>query len=88
MAFFSGEQRQFWRTGNIENQDFVFREQGHFFRGIFFFTTEKLLDGLPERTETCCTDAFEMTLVTDLHIVYEVNLCVKLIRYPKYGISP
>ena len=31
------EHRQFWGTGNIEgnieNQDFVFGEQGHFFRG-------------------------------------------------------
>ena len=24
---------QFWGTGNIENQDFVFGEQGHFFEG-------------------------------------------------------
>ena len=23
----TGEHKQFWRTGNIENQDFVFREQ-------------------------------------------------------------
>ena len=30
----TGEHRQFWGTGNIENQDFVFwgtRKQGHFF---------------------------------------------------------
>ena len=29
----TGEHRQFWGTGNIENQDFVFGEQGHFFEG-------------------------------------------------------
>ena len=29
----TGEHRQFWGTGNIENQDFVFGEQGHFSRG-------------------------------------------------------
>ena len=32
----TGEQRQFWGTGNIENQDFDFGEQGKmliFFRG-------------------------------------------------------
>ena len=27
------EHRQFSGTGNIENQDFVFGEQGHFFEG-------------------------------------------------------
>ena len=27
----TGEHRQFWGTGNIENQGFVLREQGHFF---------------------------------------------------------
>ena len=45
-AFFSGEQRnrnlkirgtgehrQFWGMGKIENKDFVFGEQGHFFDG-------------------------------------------------------
>ena len=29
----TGEHRQFWGTGNIENQDFIFGEQGHFSRG-------------------------------------------------------
>ena len=29
----TGEHRQFWGTGNIENQDFVFGEQSHFFEG-------------------------------------------------------
>ena len=29
----TGEHRQFWGTGNIENQDFVFGEQGLFLEG-------------------------------------------------------
>ena len=33
----TGEQRQFWRMGNIENQDFVFGEQGK--RGSFSWGT-------------------------------------------------
>ena len=28
-VFISGEQGQFWRTGNIGNQDFDFMEQGN-----------------------------------------------------------
>ena len=43
-----GEQKQFWGTGNIENQDFGFGEQGKchfFFRG----TREQVPLGGPRR---------------------------------------
>ena len=37
----TGEQRQFWGTGNIENQDFVFGEQGK--KAIYFRGTRELV---------------------------------------------
>ena len=47
----TGEQRQFWGTGNIENQDFDFGEQGKtliFFRG----TREQIPPHPPPPTHT------------------------------------
>ena len=41
----TGEQRQFWGTGNKENQDFIFGEQGS--KAIYFRGTRELASPPP-----------------------------------------
>ena len=66
MAFISGEQRskngeqrQFWRTGNIGNQDFDFGEQGN--EAIFFRGTREQVPHLGGPHHCCRISSLHVT---------------------------
>ena len=67
----TGEQRQFWGTGNIENQDFGFGEQGT--KAIYFRGTRELVPPPPKASSPCDVHGHTHTAVLCILCVFSTR---------------